>query len=602
MYPKETEMTVMGDVESPNELKAKGVLNADLSATIHPVPSPYGTQKKRRQTIVLCVAVLATLAVAIGVTVGVKQKNKKEAADISSLQAPQVQTDGEKNSLVEGAIDTSDVVIDEIDIFYESELDDGGEPVVLGGLAEVCNPLNIITTEGYQECQGACEDAKDNYGCCGIPSGREGSCLDTADDILACKPVLPCASLKVASLVFSGNLAMAPPTLGETCKGGDFDECELICKTASCCNLDGANEGGCLSLDNLAACASYLPCGSAVDFADSITKGDLAPAPEDISAKCQSTSILTENGRKDCEQACAPSDCCSLEPANSDSCLTWGNIASCATYFPCGSLNIVDSVSGGSLPMADETLRQTCLDEDKQEDCNKMCERASCCRSDTEESCLDLSNVMACASYWPCEAANLIDAIADGNDPIDLLDSILEGSHIPTILNDFLGGPNPNPVIESILDGDVITAPNDLLEICSSQEEADKQECSKQCEPARCCLDPLNLASFGLANCDSVNCESFVLHCPRDVPVAITDGETNVDDKEEDGVPPARSDLCDICPDAVSNIISLFNGSGPSAACKEECEKAACCQGVLNWISDCPSDENCDGYSCCPII
>jgi len=310
----------------------------------------------------------------------------------------------------------------------------------------ICSRENIETFQGRESCENICSNAE----CCFQTNGCFEDNEITKEN---CQTYTVCSILQLTE-----EVPFAPVELNEVCKISKLGEndrkaCEELCESgSSCADTDVFN-------DNKLACASFAKCG--------ILLTNIAMAPLEISEVCSRENLESNSeSRDECEDICKGGACCT--GIEEESCAL-ENLVLCASYTPCGMLELTDPNS--KIQLAPVDLIETCSRENVENAagrtaCKEMCEPSSCCVDPLEyplRSCY-IKHAIQCISYAPCEILDLTDPSAT----------------FPL-------------------------APSNLLEICSSTGNFTNvtDECVGICAPAECCF------SSNEDNC----IEEFFLSC-----------------------------------------------------------------------------------------
>jgi hypothetical protein len=298
------------------------------------------------------------------------------------------------------------------------------------------------------ECEAECKNVPD---CCSIGSS---SCL--ISELEGCVKYAKCQVLQELE-------EAAPANLADLCALEDKAECKLACDAVSCCYSDTEE---CDSSLYFLTCLDYAPC----QVLKTVEDTDIPIAPLALDEDCG----FDGGDRATCETSCDAVSCCwGNETTN---CLQ-ENWITCLTYASCGSLIIPEANT--VVPEAPSDLFDTTCNLDalwgnatNRDDCETICEQASCCVANTTED----DNCFA-------------------DDPIGCLEYI-------------------SCALLPLTGGDLARAPEDLSDICSWQTIGDaamEQACSDACQPAKCCTE----------NGDDVNALTCLEYAPCAVLIIV---------------------------------------------------------------------------------
>lgn len=300
------------------------------------------------------------------------------------------------------------------------------------------------------------------------------------------------------------------------CSDDDTTQCSEACEPVDCCNPFAENN--CL-MENAEKCMEYAMCHV-------VKEVEARGAPSGLLETC-----LTD--KDECSKQCEDVKCCfdATEKCQDTQFLT------CMDYAACQVLNMA-----GTVDPAPIDLWETCTDPDEQDDCEKECEKASCCW-DEDANCL-ATDFITCMTYAPC-----------GSLLIQMPNTVVD---------------RPSSTFQSTCSVDSVLTDDGY------------EACEKQCEEASCC------SAEGDKNCfqeDMVGCLQH-LQCGL---LAFAGGSVEKADTEELGK------ACD--------LQDILNG-GPIDDCLKACEAAECC--VAEGDENCFADGNalaCASYlPCLPVL
>jgi len=264
-------------------------------------------------------------------------------------------------------------------------------PAVKSELEAKCNPT-VLTSGSRDQCVDACAPAE----CC-TASGSNimNNCFMT--DPFGCLDYKRCSYLSATG----GSVPVAPDNISEVCTlnniiNNDSKACSDICQTpeASCC-YEWAPSKNCVADGNAYACSTYYPCASLIaSLID--TDGSLESPDPSISVKCSSSAIEADDS--DCKDLCEPASCCK---SMDDNCF-FENAKVCTEY-GAYCANLLTPRGEVKAPTPPEDLSEICplgssFLGGKSDECDDVCETASCCKKIGEGSCA-LNSSTECAEW-----------------------------------------------------------------------------------------------------------------------------------------------------------------------------------------------------------
>ena len=274
-------------------------------------------------------------------------------------------------------------------------------------MADLCSE-DILKLRGYDLL--LCEDACRPGTCCYEP--EPGNCFQQNGK--TCEGYEPCSRLSSSDgFDFTPLHKVCSPDNISVGDGGI--ECAEECAVAACCYKPGSE--GCFdSQPNF--CNAYMPYCTTVLGAQALgiiqkSKIDEIVAAEDddqefeeemdpLKEICSKDNVMTEEGRKQCEDECVLVACCLAE--GPFSCLE-ENKNYCDSHV--GVCEILEDGSGSIISFAPPDLEETCsfdniVSMDGLAACEKACAPSSCCFRRGGSNC-GTKNKAECDSYSICE-------------------------------------------------------------------------------------------------------------------------------------------------------------------------------------------------------
>ena len=265
------------------------------------------------------------------------------------------------------------------------------------------------------------------------------------------------------------DIPIAPANLNDLCNTKSmmtpdgFASCFDICEQKNCC------EDVICTVNNPDACETYEPC--------SVLQGNLASHPDSIASnvvrKCNTQSLSTKSGIKDCREICGPSMCCFDGTDGTDNCSGDDTEQWCRQFSACLGLENFGSFDnkGFQNSAAAKAAVDTACASSFQE-CRNICDPAACCyMSKIDSNCEDIGlEDLQCDHYASCET--LFETTTTEN---------LE---------------------KGILLVDLAVAPTDLEDTCNSPRKDENMRCDKICGSAHCCVEPLSVCHVLEDVCD----------------------------------------------------------------------------------------------------
>mmetsp|Transcript_31234 Transcript_31234/g.93605 ORF Transcript_31234/g.93605 Transcript_31234/m.93605 type:complete len:407 (-) Transcript_31234:27-1247(-) len=200
-------------------------------------------------------------------------------------------------------------------------------------LAIKCDADSLSSVEGFSECEESCQRAE----CCW--TSADHNCYFTFSE---CYHYSPCLVLLEEEYKKNddGNATWtevppASPELARVCgahiqsSAEGFSECNELCQRAECCWTSA--DHNCYFA--FSECYHYSPCLVLLEE-ENKKDDDIAAALAVMNEICNAEKISNINGRKACEDACRPGQCCHAK--GNDSC---SESRDCADFEPCKILN-----------------------------------------------------------------------------------------------------------------------------------------------------------------------------------------------------------------------------------------------------------------------
>ena len=442
---------------------------------------------------------------------------------------------------------------------------------------EACQPSKINQDETAKQ---ICVELCSSFQCCFVSLPKIGMCNQDpgcAGWGAPCKVLYTSSSSSSTSTKFDSELLRE---IKDACSPSSFtqtaDQCEDLCAPSMCCFQTPAN-GGC---NDQSWCDRYQDCKIILDdtpdyknvdavihqdahdtYVDGMSLDDISDMVFEL---CERIGIdLTQpEDRKDCTQACAPSDCCFLSPTDAKSCVE-STPDICEAFSACsklrttqGTIDSDDNSVDAKLEWHTNMVKDLCQDNFNKQDCLQVCWPAECCfQQIVEGGANTCPSDFDCDPFYDCNVliGNSAFAPVNGKSSVDLVKT------------------DDDPLQDDIIRSKVVDACTDL-----SKDSPQTTNCLQVCELAECCFDTCDEQPKIRSCTPYEQCQALV---------GIVDGWGN---NKSDSL---FDDIYDKCQDADLTQSDL------RLPCAQACKQAKCCfEPSENY---CGEEEWCKAYKPC---
>eukprot|EP00566_Odontella_aurita_P004620 CAMPEP_0113578310 /NCGR_PEP_ID=MMETSP0015_2-20120614/29402_1 /TAXON_ID=2838 /ORGANISM="Odontella" /LENGTH=765 /DNA_ID=CAMNT_0000482085 /DNA_START=135 /DNA_END=2432 /DNA_ORIENTATION=- /assembly_acc=CAM_ASM_000160 len=393
-------------------------------------------------------------------------------------------------------------------------------------ITSVCSPDMIALGRGRDKCEELCEVAV----CCFVEETDKVSCIKNNEGV--CEEYV----------AVCGNLDVENEKAGESGSGeGTADDAIK-------------DEGGAIGPEGNDAAEQVVgDAGSTADSGNVAETDDLKFA---IDSSCKDDVISLAGGEAACEALCGPGSCCFS--GGGQSCESeWSNV-DCGEYAACAVIFTSDSTaaSGTAKEVTGDNAANTETSKAEVdskckggatktpaglEQCQNICEQASCCFAHGEEYCLNAGLDVNCVHFSACEILHR----GEYDDDDDDVDDTTAETPNEAVSDNAAETETSKEEVDSKCKGGATKTPEGL------------EQCQNICEQAACCFahGPAYCLNAGL----DVDCVHFsacdILHRGED-----DDDDDN--DELDDGDPKSTTTTTTTTAESVAVDGSAADGGG----------------------------------------